>query len=139
MASNKRPPLELDDLTNNLKQSSGRGVDAFFSPQPAPQEEKKPLIHEEQEGQDKEHRQHGTPNPVLPVPVVPPVLPVPPVPGVPPKRVMKERWPVNIYHDQYESLRQLADEDRRQGGMGSMSAMVREAIDKMIAERRKQK
>jgi hypothetical protein len=46
MASNKRPPLELDDLTNNLKQSSGKGVDAFSSP-PTPQEEKKPLIQEE--------------------------------------------------------------------------------------------
>src|ERR671914_662360 len=121
MASNKRPPLELDDLTNNLKQSSGRGVDAFFSPQLPPQEEKKPTTQEEQDAkQSQEATQH-------------------PVPGVPPKRVMKERWPVNIYHDQYESLRQLADEDRRQGGMGSMSAMVREAIDKMIAERRKQK
>jgi hypothetical protein len=133
MASNKRPPLELDDLTNNLKQSSGRGVDAFFSPQPPPQEEKKPLIHEEQEAQDKEHRQHGSSNPVLPVPGVPPVLPVP---GVPPKRVMKERWPVNIYHDQYESLKQLAAEERKEGGLGSMSQMVREAIDKLIAERR---
>ena len=120
MASNKRPPLELDDLTNNLKQSSGRGVDAFFSPQLPPQEEKKPIIQEEQDEKvSQEANQH-------------------PVPGVPPKRVMKERWPVNIYHDQYESLRQLADEDRRQGGMGSMSAMVREAIDKLIAERRKQ-
>jgi hypothetical protein len=136
MASNKRPPLELDDLTNNLKQSSGRGVDAFFSSQPPPQEEKKPAIQEEQ---DVKQSQEATQHPVPPVPVVPGVLPVPPVPGVPPKRVMKERWPVNIYHDQYESLRQLADEDRRQGGMGSMSAMVREAIDKMIAERRKQK
>jgi hypothetical protein len=136
MASNKRPPLELDDLTNNLKQSSGRGVDAFFSAPPTPQAEKKPVMHEEQ---DKRESQKGTLHPVPPVPGVPGVLPVPPVPGVPPKRVMKERWPVNIYHDQYQSLRQLADEDRRQGGMGSMSAMVREAIDKMITERRKQK
>ena len=121
MASSKRPPLELDDLTNNLKQSSGRGVDAFFSPQSVPQEEGKQVIHEVQDEKDShEETQH----------------PVPPVPVVPPKRVMKERWPVNIYHDQYQSLRQLADEDRRQGGMGSMSAMVREAIDKMIAERR---
>jgi hypothetical protein len=133
MASNKRPPLELDDLTNNLKQSSGRGVDAFFSPQLPPQEEKKPVIQEEQEEQDKEHSQKGNSNPVLPVPGVPPVLPVP---GVPLKRVMKERWPVNIYQGQYESLQQLALEERKQGGMGSMSAMVREAIDKLIAERR---
>jgi hypothetical protein len=132
MASNKRPPLELDALTNNLKQSSGKGVDAFFSP-PIPQEEKKPVMQEEQ---DKKGSQEETLRPVPPVPVVPPVLPVPPVPGVPPKRVMKERWPVNIYHDQYQSLKDLAAEERKQGGLGSMSQMVREAIDKLIAERR---
>jgi hypothetical protein len=49
---------------------------------------------------------------------------------------MKERWPVNIYHDQYESLKQLAAEERKEGGLGSMSAMVREAVDKLIAERK---
>ncbi len=49
MASSKRPPLELDDLTNNLKQSSGKGVDAFFSSPPPSQEEKKPVIQEEQD------------------------------------------------------------------------------------------
>jgi hypothetical protein len=133
MASNKRPPLELDDLTNNLKQSSGKGVDAFFSALPPAQEEKKPAIQEEQE---KAQNQNGTSDPVLPVPGVPPVLGVP---GVPLKRVMKERWPVNIYQDQYEPLQQLALEERKQGGIGSMSAMVREAIDKLIAERRQQK
>ena len=49
MASSKRPPLELDDLTNNLKQSSGKGVNAFFSSPPPSQEEKKPVIQEEQD------------------------------------------------------------------------------------------
>jgi hypothetical protein len=133
MASNKRPPLELDDLTNNLKQSSGKGIGVFFPSEPTFQEEKKPGIQEEQ---DKKDSQEEALHPVPPVPVVPPVLPVPPVPGVPPKRVMKERWPVNIYHDQYRSLKDLAAEERKQGGLGSMSAMVREAIDKLIAERR---
>ena len=145
MASNKRPPLELDELTNNLKQSSGRGVDAFFSPQPPPQAEKKPVMQEEWDKKgSQEQLQHPVPVvppvpsvlPVPPVPGVPEVLPVPPVPGVPLKRVMKERWPVNIYHDQYGSLKQLAAEERKQGGLGSMSQMVREAIDKLIAERR---
>jgi hypothetical protein len=71
-----------------------------------------------------------------PVPPVRDVRPVPLVPPVPPKRVMKQRWPVDIYQDQYNSLKQLADEERRHGGLGSMSAMVREALDKLIAERR---
>jgi len=39
MASNKRPPLEIDDLTTNLKQSSGKGVDAFFPSHPVQQTE----------------------------------------------------------------------------------------------------
>jgi hypothetical protein len=132
MASSKRPPLELDELTNNLKQSSGKGVDAFFSSPPPLQAEKKSVMQEEQDKTESQEISH----PVPPVPVVPPGLPVPPVPGVPLKRVMKERWPVNIYHDQYESLKQLAAEERKEGGLGSMSAMVREAIDKLIAERR---
>jgi hypothetical protein len=123
MASNKRPPLELDDLTNNLKQSSGKGIGVFFPSSPPLQEKKK-------------KSQEETLHPVPPVPAAPGVLVVPPVPGVPPKRVMKERWPVNIYHDQYQSLKDLAAEERKQGGLGSMSQMVREAIDKLIAERR---
>jgi hypothetical protein len=50
---------------------------------------------------------------------------------------MKQRHPFDIYQDQYESLLSLALEERRQGGVGSMSAMVREAIDKILAEKRK--
>jgi hypothetical protein len=68
-------------------------------------------------------------NPATGIRDVRPVLPVPP------KRVMKQRWPVDIYHDQYESLQRLALEDRMQGGVGSMSAMVREALDKLIKEK----
>jgi hypothetical protein len=136
MASNKRPPLELDDLTGNLKQSLGQGIGAFLPSQPTPQEEKNPVIREDQEGEDKAHNQQGASNPVPPVPGVLGVPGVPPVPGAPLKRVMKERWPVNIYHDQYQSLKLLAAEERKEGGLGSMSAMVREAIDKLIAERR---
>ena len=66
---------------------------------------------------------------VRPIPPVRPVLPVPP------KRIMKQRWPVDIYQDQYESLQRLSLEDRMQGGVGSMSAMVRGALDKLINER----
>jgi len=73
-------------------------------------------------------------DPVLPVPPVrevPPVLPVPPI-----KRVMKQRHPFDIWQDQYESLQQFSLEERRQGRVGSMSAFVREAIDKLLVERR---
>jgi hypothetical protein len=71
---------------------------------------------------------------VSPVPLERPVRPVLPVP--PKKRIMKQRHPSDIYQDQYDSLKQLADEERRQGGVGSMSAMVRAALDTYIAKRR---
>lgn len=70
-----------------------------------------------------------------PVPLVPPVRDVLPVP--PKKRVMKQRHPFDIWRDQYEALQRFADEDRRNGLTGSMSAMVRDALDKLIAERTK--
>lgn len=71
-----------------------------------------------------------------PVPPVHPVRPVLPVRGTNPiKRVMKSRHPFDIYHDQYESLKELSIKDRMQGGEGSMSAMVREALDAFIQKR----
>ena len=70
----------------------------------------------------------------------------PPTPGRPPqsvkagsetpRRKIKTRHPFDIYEDQLEELRKLSMEDRMQGGMGSMSAMVREAIDTFIAKKR---
>src|SRR5687768_8904376 len=68
--------------------------------------------------------------------IVSPVRPVPPVRSNQEKpahkRVMKSRHPFDIYEDQYQSLKDLALQERMQGGVGSMSAMVREAIDTYI-------
>jgi hypothetical protein len=50
---------------------------------------------------------------------------------------MKQRHPFDIYQDQYESLQQLSLEERMQGGVGSMSAMVRAALDVFIEKRRR--
>jgi hypothetical protein len=121
MASSKRPPLELDDLTNNLKQSSGKGINAFFSSPPPPQEKKKPAIQEEQE---KEAKQNGTPHTV-------------PQPDTN-KRPVKTRHGFDIYWDQYEQLVRWSEEEKLQGGTGSMSRMVREALDDYIAKRKQQ-
>jgi hypothetical protein len=67
--------------------------------------------------------------------LVPPVLPVRDVPStMSNKRKMKQRHPFDIYNDQYDELKQLALEDRMRGGAGSMSAMVREALDDFIAK-----
>jgi hypothetical protein len=53
-----------------------------------------------------------------------------------PRRKIKPRHPFDIYGDQLEELRKLSMEDRMQGGYGSMSAMVREALDTYIAKKR---
>ena len=124
MASNKRPPLELDDLTNNLKQSSGKGVDAFFSSPPPSQEEKKPVIREEQVEQRKVPKLNGTLSPTQP--------------AVANKRPVKPRHGFDIYWDQYEDLLKWSNEEKLQGGTGSMSAMARDALDDYIAKRKKQ-
>jgi hypothetical protein len=40
--ANKRPPVELEGLDENLKHSSGKGIDAFFSTLPSPNKEQQP-------------------------------------------------------------------------------------------------
>jgi len=65
--------------------------------------------------------------------------PVPPVRDVLPvlsRRKIKSRHPFDIYEDQNESLRQLSLEDRKRGGQGSMSAMVREALDDYVEKKK---
>jgi hypothetical protein len=52
------------------------------------------------------------------------------------KRKIKSRHAFDIYEDQVETLQQLSLEDRMRGESGSMSAMVREALDDYIAKRR---
>src|ERR687895_2648279 len=123
MASNKRPPLELDDLTNNLKQSSGKGVNAFFS-SPPPLQEKKLVIQEKQKEQEKEAKQNGTPHTVPQHDAN--------------KRPVKPRHGFDIYWDQYEALVKWSNEEKLQGGTGSMRRMVREALDDYIVKRKNQ-
>ncbi len=92
------------------------------------------IINELEESAFFRHkRQPFSQNQLLDEPV-PPVRVVPPVPPL--KRIMKQRQPFDIYQDQYDELKRLALEERMQGGIGSMSAMVRQAIDRLIAEKR---
>ncbi len=85
---------------------------------------------------DEKAREVVTPTTILaPVPPVRPVRVRDEQPRQ--KRVMKSRHPFDIYEDQYVSLRDLAMQERMQGGVGSMSAMVREAIDAFIEKRRR--
>ena len=50
---------------------------------------------------------------------------------------MRHRHAFDIFQDQYEALLELGLRDRINGGAGSMSAMVREAIDAYLAARKK--
>jgi hypothetical protein len=128
MASNKRPPLELDDLTNNLKQSSGQGIGAFFPAQSPPQEEKKPIVQEEQV---KDKKQNGTPHPV------PDGVSSTQYPSVTPqKREIKRRQPFDVYHDQVDLLKKLSLRDQMNGELGTMSRMVREALDQYLKDKK---
>lgn len=55
--------------------------------------------------------------------------------GSSPRRVMT-RHPFEIYMDQLEQLRRFAERDKQNGHSGSMSEMVRGALDRLIAERK---
>ncbi len=121
-------------LNIDVIQSELRGGSAFFpgykgSGSPTPPAEP------EQPKPDGTTRTRGTGS--TPVPPVRGVPVVPPAKGA--KRIMKQRHPFDIYRDQYDALQELALEERKQGGIGSMSAMVREALDTLIATRRKAK
>src|SRR5689334_3187496 len=37
MANSNRPPLDLNELTDSLRESSGKGINAFFPTPPPPQ------------------------------------------------------------------------------------------------------
>lgn len=56
-----------------------------------------------------------------------------------PKRAIKTRQAFDIYIDQVESLKQLSIEQQLQGEKGSMSAMVRDALDDYLKKRGKAK
>jgi hypothetical protein len=51
-----------------------------------------------------------------------------------PNRRVTKRHAFDIYDDQLASLRRLSMQDRLNGGVGSMSQMVREAIDRFIGD-----
>ena len=89
----------------------------------APIEEKKHITHHE--------NTEGVP-PTVPLPVrvpVPPTLPL--VPKV--KRPIKQRQPFDIYEDQYEQLKSIAEAERGFVNGRGMSQMVREALDLYLA------
>src|SRR5918999_1872371 len=80
----------------------------------------KPTVHR---AQKTEKQQNGTPQPDPHVVVK--------------TRPVKPRHGFDIYVDQYEQLVKWSNEEKLQGGTGSMSRMAREALDMYIASRKK--
>ena len=70
----------------------------------------------------------GVPGPVPPYGVPPPIRP---------RRSIRQRQPFDVFEDQYRELKQIAEEERGQGLPGSMSRMVREAIDQYLERYKK--
>jgi hypothetical protein len=107
-----KPRVVPAKITNELA-----GASAFFKPNATPIPE-------------------AVPEPSSAV-TAPNVTPTPNEPRTPvrPERVVKRhmiRHPFELYMDQIERLREAAQTDRQQGGAGSMSKMVREAIDRYL-------
>jgi hypothetical protein len=117
--------LEETQVATDKPNTPGVAPVKKHSPAPLP-EKAKP-----QDAQGTETKQHGAvvPEPVrVPVRVrvgVPP--PVPLIPKV--KRVIRQRQPFDIYEDQYQQLKKIAEEEKGFENGRGMSQMVREAID----------
>lgn len=112
--------LDTSGITNELK-----GASLYF----------------ERAREEKQHAEDApdklTPlqtNQGVPVPVPPYGVPRTPVP---PRRAIRQRQPFDVFEDQYRELKQIAEEERGQGLPGSMSRMVREAIDQYLLKRGK--
>lgn len=110
---NKRRP-NADKITNELA-----GGSAFFRKSP-PHADPQPTPEQVVE-----------PEPVATAPI-PDAAPRTPVRPVLPKRRQMIRHSFEVYMDQLERLRDLADGQRERGEIGSMSRMVRDAIDRLL-------
>jgi hypothetical protein len=91
-------------------------------------------VRQKTQGTDARHNGTGVPEPVrVPVGVregVPP--PVPLIPKA--KRVIRQRQPFDIYEDQYQRLKRIAEEEKGFENGRGMSQMVREAIDTYLQD-----
>ena len=117
-----RKQLNVDRIQSEL-----RGGSAFFpgyqgSPSPAPPEKlSEPQVSEEP-GERANDRSPGRPFARTPV-------------RQPAKRIIT-RNSFEIYEDQMEALRKLSFQEKMDGKVGSMSAMVRKAIDSYLEDHR---
>jgi len=112
--SKQRP--DFDKIANEL-----HGKSAFFQRHATPESPPEPKT-EEQTSQKASKITNAAPQAAS---TPPPVRP---------GRRQMIRHPFELYMDQLDRLRGLAEDQRRRGEPGSMSKMVRDAIDRFIQE-----
>src|SRR3954470_17692036 len=108
--------LNTTDIANELTGSSH-----FFQRRPPPDQTAQPPVTEV-----FQEKTQGVPVPPDGVPRTP----------VPPRRLIRQRQPFDVFEDQYRQLKQIAEAERNQGLPGSMSRMVREAIDEYLQKKK---
>jgi hypothetical protein len=54
----------------------------------------------------------------------------------PNKREIKRRQPFDVYQDQVDLLKKLSLRDQMNGELGTMSRMVREALDEYLKDKK---
>jgi hypothetical protein len=124
----RRPRIEDYDPNAKLPELASPldGMPVIGKPPQKMKEASPPPLSEKlviREEQVKKVKQNGTLSPVVPAEAK--------------KRPVKPRHGFDIYWDQYEDLLKWSNEEKLQGGTGSMSAMAREALDDYIAKRKK--
>ena len=115
--------LNVDAITNELAESAffrrpQREQPEVDKPTPLPE---KPIVQENQPNKD-EHERVNARTPVRPN-------------G---KRIIT-RNSFEIYEDQMDSLRKISFHEKMEGKLGSMSQMVRDAIDSYLKEKTSKK
>ena len=127
--------LNTDAIANELRELS-----PFFQrrPEPPAAEQAKQHSSPPPAGLPPDQAVHGHENQPSRTGSTPRTARTPRTASLPAKRHMK-RHAFEIYHDQYDSLVHLAAQERMAGGGGSMSQMIREALDRLIAERSRER
>lgn len=123
--SKQRPTA--DRITNELA-----GASAFFKPA-APAPAAMPPVIPETPG--RAPKVTPPPSAFTRAATTPESSPRTPRTAAPSARRQMIRHPFELYMDQLDSLRELAEAQRRRGEPASMSRMVREALDRFLDER----
>jgi hypothetical protein len=95
-----------------------------------------PVLETSQSHKDKNQRSSGKKSPTQQAPKGSEVSPATYPSATPKKREIKRRQPFDVYQDQVDLLKKLSLRDQMNGEIGSMSRMVREALDNYLKDKK---